>query len=173
MRCHLGWNGIWILSYFPKSICKLDKAFHWWLLSSGFTRRALNISITRRVYILMDITDLMSLKSFLASHESIWGMIGLTCHWQYGPRVDYSMWQFCWALFSTPCSRWNDGTSKQHNAKDMGFWRSIPSLKKGVGHGLHKSDILCSTVGWLEEAIQTLEYKKNYEWYWTRELAVH
>ncbi|KAF8231337.1 hypothetical protein L208DRAFT_1277353 [Tricholoma matsutake] len=44
--------------------------------------------------------------------------------------------------------------------------------KKGVGHGLHKSDILCSTVGWLEEATQTLEYGKNYEGYWTGELFV-
>jgi hypothetical protein len=44
--------------------------------------------------------------------------------------------------------------------------------KKGVGHGLHKSDILCSTVGWLEEATQTLEYGKNYEGYWTGELFI-
>jgi hypothetical protein len=44
--------------------------------------------------------------------------------------------------------------------------------KKGVGRGLHKSDILCSTVGWLEEATQTLEYGKNYEGYWTGELFI-
>jgi hypothetical protein len=42
--------------------------------------------------------------------------------------------------------------------------------KKGVGCGLHKSDILCSTVRWLEEGTQTLKYGKNYEGYWTGEL---
>jgi len=44
--------------------------------------------------------------------------------------------------------------------------------KKGVGQGLHKSDTICSTVGWLEEASQTLEYGKNYEGYWMGELFV-
>jgi hypothetical protein len=38
--------------------------------------------------------------------------------------------------------------------------------KKAVGQGLHKSNIICSTVGWLEEASQILEYGKNYEGYW-------
>jgi hypothetical protein len=37
--------------------------------------------------------------------------------------------------------------------------------KKGVGRGLHQSDIICSTVGWIEEASQTLEYGKNYDGY--------
>ena len=44
--------------------------------------------------------------------------------------------------------------------------------KKGVGHGLHKSDVICSTFGWLKDASQTLEYGKNYEGYWTGELFV-
>jgi hypothetical protein len=44
--------------------------------------------------------------------------------------------------------------------------------KKGVGHGLHKSDILCLTVRWLDKATQTLEYGKNYEGYWTGELFI-
>ena len=61
----------------------------------------------------------------------MWCMTGLIWHWQCGPRVDYSMWQYCWVPFGTPCSGWNDGTSKWHNAKDVGFWRSTPSLKKG------------------------------------------
>ena len=30
--------------------------------------------------------------------------------------------------------------------------------KKGVGHGLLKSDVICSTFGWLKYASQTLEY---------------
>ena len=47
-----------------------------------------------------------------------------------------------------------------------------PLHKKGAGCGLHKSDVICSTVGWLEEASQTLEYGKNYEGYWTGELFI-
>ncbi|KAF9497594.1 hypothetical protein BDN71DRAFT_1541197 [Pleurotus eryngii] len=45
-----------------------------------------------------------------------------------------------------------------------------PLKKKGVGCGLHQSDVICSTFGWLPEASQTLEYGKNYEGYWTGEL---
>ena len=44
--------------------------------------------------------------------------------------------------------------------------------KKGAGRGLHQSDVICPTVGWLQEASQTLEYGKNYEGYWTGELFV-
>ena len=44
--------------------------------------------------------------------------------------------------------------------------------KKGVGRGLHQSNVICSTVGWLKDASQTLEYGKNYDGYWTGELFV-
>lgn len=44
--------------------------------------------------------------------------------------------------------------------------------KKGMGCGIHQSDVICSTVGWLKEASQSLEYGKNYEAYWTGELFV-
>ncbi|KAM6490142.1 hypothetical protein JOM56_014461 [Amanita muscaria] len=47
-----------------------------------------------------------------------------------------------------------------------------PLKKKGVGRGLHQSDVICSTVGWLKEASQTLEYGKNYDGYWNGELFV-
>jgi hypothetical protein len=47
-----------------------------------------------------------------------------------------------------------------------------PLLKKGPGRGSHRSDIICSTVGWLKEAGQQLEYGKNYDGYWTGELFV-
>jgi len=47
-----------------------------------------------------------------------------------------------------------------------------PLRKKGVGRGIHQSDVICSSVGWLEEASQTLEYGKNYEGYWTGELFI-
>ncbi|KAJ3553136.1 hypothetical protein NP233_g12718 [Leucocoprinus birnbaumii] len=47
-----------------------------------------------------------------------------------------------------------------------------PLKKKGVGRGLHQSDVIASTVGWLKDASRTLEYGKNYEGYWNGELFV-
>ena len=44
--------------------------------------------------------------------------------------------------------------------------------KKGAGRGIHQSDVICSTVGWLKLASQSLEYGKNYEGYWNGELFV-
>lgn len=44
--------------------------------------------------------------------------------------------------------------------------------KKGVGQGIHQSDVICSTMGWLEVASQSLEYSKNYDGYWNGELFV-
>jgi hypothetical protein len=44
--------------------------------------------------------------------------------------------------------------------------------KKGVGWGIHHSDVICSTVGWLKNASQSMEYGKNYDGYWTGELFV-
>ena len=44
--------------------------------------------------------------------------------------------------------------------------------KKGVGWGIHQSDVICSTTGWLKHASQSLEYGKNYEGYWNGELFV-
>ena len=37
--------------------------------------------------------------------------------------------------------------------------------KKGAGRGIHQSNMICSTVGWLKSASQSLEYGKNYEGY--------
>ncbi|TBU56316.1 hypothetical protein BD310DRAFT_823845, partial [Dichomitus squalens] len=45
-----------------------------------------------------------------------------------------------------------------------------PLKKKGPGRGLHQSDFICSTVGWLLEASVTLEYGKNHEGFWNSEL---
>ncbi|TBU51723.1 hypothetical protein BD310DRAFT_953119 [Dichomitus squalens] len=45
-----------------------------------------------------------------------------------------------------------------------------PIKKKGPGRGLHQSDFICSTVGWLHEASVTLEYGKNHEGFWNGEL---
>ena len=44
--------------------------------------------------------------------------------------------------------------------------------KKEVGQGMHHSEVICLTVGWLKEARQDLEYDKNYEGYWTGEAAL-
>ena len=44
--------------------------------------------------------------------------------------------------------------------------------KKGMGHGIHQSDVICSTVGWLKEASQSMEYRKNYDGYWNRKMFV-
>lgn len=41
--------------------------------------------------------------------------------------------------------------------------------KKGVGHGMHHLEVICSTVGWLKEAGQNLEYGKTYDGYRTGE----
>jgi len=61
----------------------------------------------------------------------------------------------------------NDARAKSWVLEDQHALR-----KKGVGRGIHKSDVICSTVGWLKDASQTLEYGKNYEGYWTGELFV-
>jgi hypothetical protein len=47
-----------------------------------------------------------------------------------------------------------------------------PLKKKGLGRGIHQSDVICSTIGWLKLASQSLEYGKNYEGYWNGELFV-
>jgi hypothetical protein len=33
--------------------------------------------------------------------------------------------------------------------------------KKGAGQGIHQSDVICLTVGWLKDASQSLEYGKT------------
>jgi len=44
--------------------------------------------------------------------------------------------------------------------------------KKGVGRGIHRSDVICSTMGHLVDAGQSLEYGKNYDDYWNGEMFV-
>ncbi|KAG2065305.1 hypothetical protein BDR04DRAFT_1130431 [Suillus decipiens] len=39
--------------------------------------------------------------------------------------------------------------------------------KKGVGQGIQQSDVICSTVSYLTEALDSLEYGKNHEECWT------
>ncbi|TFY69697.1 hypothetical protein EVJ58_g265 [Rhodofomes roseus] len=47
-----------------------------------------------------------------------------------------------------------------------------PIKKKGQGRGIHQSDFICLTYGWLASASQTMEYGKNYEGYWNGELFI-
>jgi hypothetical protein len=47
-----------------------------------------------------------------------------------------------------------------------------PILKKGVGRGSHRSDVICSTFGWLKNAGVQIEYGKNYDGFWTGELFI-
>lgn len=69
----------------------------------------------------------------------------------------------------------HDESTMQANDSDKAGWGpedEQPLLKKGVGHGSHQSDVIFSTVGWLEEAGQQLEYGKDYDRYWTGKLFV-
>ena len=47
-----------------------------------------------------------------------------------------------------------------------------PLKKKGVGRGIHQSDVICVTHGWMEDASETLEYGKNHDGYWNGEMFV-
>jgi predicted transcriptional regulator len=70
---------------------------------------------------------------------------------------------------------WHDEMTAQGNDGQKMGWvyeGEQPLKKKGQGRGLHQSDVICSTCGWLEEASETLEYGKNYDGYWTGELLV-
>jgi hypothetical protein len=48
-----------------------------------------------------------------------------------------------------------------------------PLKKKGVGRGIHQSDVICATVGWVKEASQSMEYGKNYDGYWDGAMFVN
>ncbi len=65
-------------------------------------------------------------------------------------------------------------TAQAHDGVKRGWVLDgdMPLKKKGPGRGLHQSDFICSTVGWLEDASVTLEYGKNHDGFWTGELFV-
>ncbi|KIJ32265.1 hypothetical protein M422DRAFT_265927 [Sphaerobolus stellatus SS14] len=65
-------------------------------------------------------------------------------------------------------------TAQAHDGVMMSWvWQGEqPLKKKGAGRGLHQSDFICPTVGWLKEASKTLEYGKNYDGFWNGELFV-
>ena len=47
-----------------------------------------------------------------------------------------------------------------------------PILKKGAGRGSHRSDVICSTFGWLKNAGIQIEYGKNHDGFWTGEMFI-
>ena len=83
------------------------------------------------------------------------------------PVENYIEWRLVLMLHDEPITQANDGKKmswvhkKEHMLK-----------KKGAGRGIHQSDVICSTVGWLKAASQSLEYGKNYDGYWNGELFV-
>ena len=69
----------------------------------------------------------------------------------------------------------HDKSTMQANDGEKKGWvldGEQPLWKKGVGRGLHQSDVICSTYGWLKGANVTMKYGKNYDGYWTGELFV-
>ena len=68
----------------------------------------------------------------------------------------------------------DETTSQANDGHNMGWVlkQQFPLWKKGVGQGLHESGTICGTVGYLKDGRQTLEYGKNYDGYWTRELFI-
>ena len=47
-----------------------------------------------------------------------------------------------------------------------------PILKKGAGRGSHRSDVICSTHGWLKDAGVQIEYGKNHDGFWNGQMFV-
>lgn len=68
----------------------------------------------------------------------------------------------------------DESTTQANDGKKMSWvhQRGHALKKKGAGRGIHQSDVICSTVGWLKDASQSLEYGKNYEGYWNGELFI-
>ncbi|KAG1763413.1 hypothetical protein EDD22DRAFT_979392 [Suillus occidentalis] len=59
--------------------------------------------------------------------------------------------------------------SNDMNDKEWVFDNEFKLRKKGVGRGIHRSDVICSTCGHLSQAGESIEYGKNYEGYWNGE----
>ena len=69
----------------------------------------------------------------------------------------------------------DESTMRKSNDGPKASWvpnGEQPLKKKGAGRGLHESGVICSTVGYMPDANQTIEYGKNYDGYWTGQLFV-
>ncbi|KAJ7637857.1 hypothetical protein B0H17DRAFT_1277772 [Mycena rosella] len=63
----------------------------------------------------------------------------------------------------------HDEMTAQANDGQKAVWimkGENPIRKKGVGRGVHRNDIICSTFGHVVEAGQGIEYGKNHDGYW-------
>jgi hypothetical protein len=59
--------------------------------------------------------------------------------------------------------------SNDMNDKEWVFDNEFKLWKKGVGRGIHWSDVICSTCGHLTVAGESMDYGKNYDGYWNGE----
>ncbi|KAF7371832.1 hypothetical protein MVEN_00040000 [Mycena venus] len=74
---------------------------------------------------------------------------------------NYVLHRLVLALHDEMTAQYNDGPTKSWVLEG-----EQPLRKKGVGRGLHRSDVICSTVGYITETGEELEYGKSYEGYW-------
>ncbi|EIW82983.1 hypothetical protein CONPUDRAFT_53085 [Coniophora puteana RWD-64-598 SS2] len=65
-------------------------------------------------------------------------------------------------------------TARSHDAHEASWLLDgkQPLVKKGVGAGEHRSEVICSTVGHMPEAGESLEYGKNKDGFWNGERFV-
>ncbi|KXN82145.1 hypothetical protein AN958_03160, partial [Leucoagaricus sp. SymC.cos] len=70
--------------------------------------------------------------------------------------------------------RTDEMTAQANDGMKYGWYENGEQLlkKKGAGRGIHQSDVICATVGWMKDASETLEYGKAHEGYWNGELFV-
>ena len=61
----------------------------------------------------------------------------------------------------------DESTTQANDGKKMSWIHENKHTlkKKGVGQGIHQSDVICSMVGWLKVVSQSLKYGKNYKGY--------
>ena len=81
------------------------------------------------------------------------------------PIENYVEWCLVLVSHDESTTQANDGKKKSWVHKNEHTLK-----KKGVRCGIHQSDVICLTMGWLKAASQSLEYGKNYDGYWNGEL---
>lgn len=73
--------------------------------------------------------------------------------------------KFCWDAAGLTCTWWSNHAGQKGPCCGWVLDREQP-IKKGVGRGIHPSDIICSTKGWVGAAGHGIEYRKNYDEWW-------
>ncbi|KAJ7355303.1 hypothetical protein DFH08DRAFT_912378 [Mycena albidolilacea] len=78
-----------------------------------------------------------------------------------------------WGISLTTAKRWLHREGFRYTEHKNWVPEDEHALKKkGQGRGMHQSDVIMSTIGWLIEASQSLKYGKSYDGYWTGEMFV-